>query len=87
VFANFPSVLGIYPMMILPDDLLCIRNRPHSLPWHTYRCDSLISATDLALVFSLLVFGLVLVIFFRQGGMVLLMDAQRTKKVIPIPTI
>ena len=82
VFANFPSVLGIYPTMILPDDLLCLRNRPHILPWHTYRCDSLIAATDLALVFSLLVSGLVLAIFFRQGGMVLLMDGQRTKKVI-----
>jgi hypothetical protein len=62
--------------------LLCLRNRPHIVPWHTYRCDSLIAATDLALVFSLLVSGLVLVIFFRQGGMVLLMDGQRTKKVI-----
>jgi hypothetical protein len=82
VFANFPSVLGIYPMMILPDDLLCLRNRRHILPWHTYRCDSLIAATDIALVVSLLVSGLVLVIFFRQGGMVLLMDGQRTKKVI-----
>jgi hypothetical protein len=82
VFANFPSVLGIYPTMILPDDLLCLRNRPHILPWYTYRCDSLIAATDLALVFSLLVSGLVLAIFFRQGGMVLLMDGQRTKKVI-----
>ena len=82
VFANFPSVLGIYPTMILPDDVLCLRNRPHNLPWHTYRCDSLIAATDLALVFSLLVSGLVLAIFFRQGGMVLLMDGQRTKKVI-----
>ena len=82
VFANFPSVLGIYPTMILPDDLLCLRNRPHNLPWHTYRCDSLIAATDLALVFWLLVSGLVLAIFFRQGGMVLLMDGQRTKKVI-----
>ena len=82
IFAKLPSVLGIYPTMILPDDLLCLRNRPHILPWYAYRCDSLIAATDLALVSSLLVSGLVLAIFFRQGGMVLLMDGQRTKEVI-----
>lgn len=82
VFANFPSVLGIYPMMILPDDLLCLRNRPHIFPRHTYRCDSLIAATDLALISSLFVFGLVLVIFFWQGGMVALRDNQPTKMLI-----
>ena len=82
IFANFPSVLGIYPIMIFPEDMVCIRNRPHIFPRHTYRCDSVIAATDLALVFSVLVFGLLLVIFLRQGGMVLLTDDQQTKKAI-----
>jgi hypothetical protein len=82
IFAKLPSVLGIYPIMILPDDLLCIRNRPHIFPRHTYRCDSLIAATDLALISSLFVFGLVLVIFLRQGGMVALRDNQPTKMLI-----
>ena len=82
IFANLPSVLGIYPVMIFPEDLLCIRNRPHIFPRHTYRCDSLIAATDLALVSSLFVFGLVLVIFFRRGGMVALRDNQPTKMLI-----
>ena len=80
IFANLPSVLGSYPIMIFPEDLLCIRNRPHIFPRHTYRCDSLIAATDLALVFSLLVFGLVLLIFLRQGGMVALTDNQPIKR-------
>ena len=82
IFAKLPSVLGIYPIMILPEDLLCILNRPHIFPRHTYRCDSLIAATDLALISSLFVFGLVLVIFFRQGGMVALRDNQPTKMLI-----
>jgi hypothetical protein len=82
IFAKLPSVLGIYPIMILPEDLLCIRNRPHIFPRHTYRCDSLIAATDLALISSLFVFGLVLVIFLRQGGMVALRDNQPTKMLI-----
>ncbi|MFN8891606.1 MAG: hypothetical protein ACK53U_06455 [Alphaproteobacteria bacterium] len=82
IFAKLPSVLGIYPIMILPEDLLCIRNRPHIFPRHTYRCDSLIAATDLALISSLSVFGLVLVIFLRQGGMVALRDNQPTKMLI-----
>ena len=82
IFANLPSVLGIYTILIFPEDLLCIRNRPHIVPRHTYRCDSLIAATDLALVSSLFVFGLVLVIFFRRGGMVALRDNQPTKMLI-----
>jgi hypothetical protein len=80
IFAKLPSVLGIYPIMILPEDLLCIRNRPHIFPIHTYRCDSLIAATDLALISALFVFGLVLVFFLRQGGMVALRDNQPTKR-------
>jgi hypothetical protein len=82
VFANFPSVLGIYPMMILPEDTLCILERPHIFPRRTYRCDSLIAATDLSLVSSLLVTGLLVIVFFRQGGMVTLTDNQRTKNFI-----
>ena len=82
VFANFPSVLGIYPMMILPEDTLCILERPHIFPRRTYRCDSLIAATDLSLVSSLLVTGILVIVFFRQGGMVTLTDNQRTKKFI-----
>jgi hypothetical protein len=82
IFANLPSVLGIYPIMIFPEDLLCIRNRPHIFPRHTYRCDSLIAATDLALISSLFVFGLVLLMFFWRGGMVALRDNQRSKMLI-----
>jgi hypothetical protein len=82
IFANLPSVLGIYPMMLLPEDLVCIRDRPHIFPRRTYRCDSPIAATDLALISSLLVVGLLFVIFFRQGGMVALRDNQPTKMLI-----
>jgi len=82
IFANLPSVLGIYPMMLLPEDLVCIRDRPHIFPRRTYRCDSPIAATDLALISSLVVVGLLFVIFFRQGGMVALTDNQPIKRLI-----
>jgi len=81
LFALFPWIRSLYPLIFLSGDTLCagggsiFTRRP-------FRCDNAVGALDFAFLSSIICLAVIVFFFLRQGGWQILRYSQKTKIVI-----
>jgi hypothetical protein len=81
LFALFPWIRSLYPLIFLSGDTLCagggsiFTRRP-------FRCDNAVGALDFAFISSIICLAVIVFFFLRQGGWQILRYSQKTKIVI-----